>query len=196
MKKPDIRTFLVIGTMAIISACVTINVYFPEAAAEQAADTFINNVIGEDDDENTQASYPVSQPAFSLLDLLFPAAHAQSGVNIDINTPEIQAIQRRMEQRFDDTLSGWFDLGAIGFDQNATITIRDLSAVGLKDRNALKAAVNADNADRKAVYREIAVANGHPEWEDQIRATFAERWISNAQTGWYYQTASGAWQQK
>ena len=47
-----------------------------------------------------------------------------------------------------------------------------------------------------AVYREIAVANGHPEWEDQIRATFARQWTASARQGWWYQDDSGSWKQK
>jgi uncharacterized protein YdbL (DUF1318 family) len=46
------------------------------------------------------------------------------------------------------------------------------------------------------VYREIAIANGHPEWEADIQKTFAREWVSNARKGWYYQDASGAWVQK
>ncbi len=59
-----------------------------------------------------------------------------------------------------------------------------------------KAAVAAENRDRDAVYREIAVANGQPGWEDQIRQTFAQQWIRNARPGWFYQNANGNWQQK
>jgi hypothetical protein len=43
---------------------------------------------------------------------------------------------------------------------------------------------------------EIARANGHPEWEPDIRRTFADRWVANAPRGWWYQDASGAWKQK
>jgi len=53
-----------------------------------------------------------------------------------------------------------------------------------------------DNRDRQAVYREIAIANNHPEWEAQIRETFAKQWLQQARPGWYYQDASGAWKQK
>ena len=53
-----------------------------------------------------------------------------------------------------------------------------------------------ENRDRKAVYREIAVANGHPEWEKDIQGTFAKEWVGNARRGWYYQDAGGAWRQK
>ena len=53
-----------------------------------------------------------------------------------------------------------------------------------------------ENRDRTALYREIAKANGHPEWEAQIRATFAKTWIEKARAGWYYQDAAGAWKQR
>ena len=53
-----------------------------------------------------------------------------------------------------------------------------------------------ENRDRKAVYREIAVANGHPEWESDIQQTWAREWVNNARKGWYYQDSSGTWRQK
>jgi uncharacterized protein YdbL (DUF1318 family) len=59
--------------------------------------------------------------------------------------------------------------------------------------NALIAQVNRD---RSALYREIALANKKPEWEGEIRTTFAQRWIERAPAGWYYQNPSGAWVQK
>ena len=34
-----------------------------------------------------------------------------------------------------------------------------------------------------------------PEWEKDIRETFAKRWVAKAQGGWYYK-AGGAWKQK
>ena len=75
------------------------------------------------------------------------------------------------------------------------ITVRDASKVELKDRVALNSAVADDNRDRKAVYREVAVANGHPEWESQIRDVFAKQWVASARSGWWYQSG-GSWKQK
>ena len=66
----------------------------------------------------------------------------------------------------------------------------------LSERRQMEQVVAEENADRRAVYREIAVANGHPEWEERIRETFADRWIANARPGWYYQDESGNWQRK
>lgn len=186
-----VRSVVVVGLFAVAAACVTVNVYFPEAAAEQAADRFIEKVIGEEARSDASAM----KVRFNPLDFFLPAAHAQE-VNIEIDTPAIQAIQARMEARFNNELRGYFDAGAIGFTNDAMVEVRDIGAVGLRDRNALKAAVNEDNADRRAVYREIAVANGHPEWESQIRAIFAERWIAKARAGWWYQNSGGNWVQK
>ena len=123
------------------------------------------------------------------------SAYAQSQPDITIRTPAIQAIQSRMEQRFNGTLRPPFDSGALGFGQDGLVVVRDASALANKDRVAVNAAVADDNRDRKAVYREIAVANGHPEWEDQIRDVFARQWIASARAGWWYQQG-GSWKQK
>ncbi len=184
---------------AVAASCVTINVYFPEADAEKAADRFIGEVWS---DESVQPPEETPEPPldnpqssrFGWLDFFIPAAHAQPDISID--TPAIQAIQERMKQRFNNTLKPYFDSGAIGLTDDALIATRDLSAVPLSERNKLNQAVAEENADRRAVYREIAVANGHPEWEDRIRDIFASKWVEEARAGWWYQNDSGEWVQK
>ncbi|WP_376690351.1 YdbL family probable chaperone protein [Wenzhouxiangella sp. EGI_FJ10409] len=184
-----------IASVMMLAACVTINVYFPEAAAEKAADRFIRDVLGED-----VPAAPSSEPQAARTQwwhALSPVgtAHAQSP-DIDIDTPQIQAIKERMAERQREHLAAWFDAGAIGFSNDGLVEIRDRSAVSLGDRRNLERVVGEENSDRNAVYREIAIANGHPEWEDDIRKTFARQWIANARSGWYYQTEDGSWTQK
>jgi len=60
----------------------------------------------------------------------------------------------------------------------------------------VKQLVSKENRDRVALYREIATANDHPEWEAEIREIFARRWVDNARSGWWYMNKSGSWQQK
>jgi uncharacterized protein YdbL (DUF1318 family) len=75
--------------------------------------------------------------------------------------------------------------------------VRDQNAAPLAERAVVKRLVAEDNRDRATLYTEIAKANGHPEWEPDIRQIFARRWVERgAQAGWYYQDASGAWKQK
>jgi uncharacterized protein YdbL (DUF1318 family) len=184
----------------VLCACVTINVYFPAAEAREAAREFVEQVIGDD-----AATPPQPQPpgGMALRGVRFDpwmllgigSAQAQSQPDITIRTPAIQAIQARMESCFNSVLRAQFDSGALGFGADGLIVVRDPSKLAIKDRVAVNAAVADDNRDRNAVYREIAVANGHPEWEPRIREVFARQWIASARPGWWYQQG-GAWKQK
>ncbi len=208
------KIFLASLTVAVVAACVTINVYFPEAAAERAADRFIQDVLGEapnpdngdtdanDDSVNgnsAQMDSGLVNAAASLLaragGVFISSAHAASP-DINIDTPQIQSIKDRMAARHREHLAGWYDEGVIGFTRNGLVEIRDRSAVPLAERRNLERLVSEENSDRNAVYREIAVANNHPEWESDVRETFARQWVSNARSGWYYQDSGGNWQQK
>ena len=192
-----------------LTACVTINVYFPAAEAKEAAKVFVEKVINEADKvEMKDPSAPAGGMAAlgtrirSDLSGFDPwvlvgigSAQAQSAPDISLKTPAIQSIQSRMESRFNATLRGGFDSGALGFTADGLVTVRDAGKLELKDRVAMNAAVADDNRDRKAVYREVAVANGHPEWESQIRDVFARQWIASARPGWWYESG-GSWKQK
>jgi uncharacterized protein YdbL (DUF1318 family) len=184
--------------------CVTINVYFPEAAAQKAADQFIGTVLDDGGatappSGNKPADKPqpaARQPSASLLDLIVPAAHAADTPDLRVQTPATAAIRERMKSRFRDTLKPLFDSGAAGFTADGMVAVHDANLVALPDRAAANAAVADENRDRTALYREVASANGHPEWEPQIRATFAKGWIERARAGWYYRDSTGIWKRK
>lgn len=198
---------------AAIAACVTINVYFPAAAAEKAADQIIDAVTGGITSNGAPAR-PRANPATPpqsratppsqslvvatlgrMLYALVPAAHAQEA-NLDIATPEIRSIVSSMNTRFAQ-LQKHFDSGAIGMTANGLVEVRDASVAPLPERAVVTRLVAEDNRDREALYAEIAKANGHPEWVADIRKTFARRWVERgARAGWYYQSASGGWVQK
>lgn len=203
-----------IGAAALLTGCVTINVYFPAAAAQKAAEKFIGNVIGPDtqpQDQSPQQQNPQSAPASGgssgdgsgvplavrLLDTLVPAANAaETQPNIKIQTPEIEAIQSRMRDRFESATKSLLDAGAIGFTHDGMVAVHDASKAPLSQRAQMNAVVADENRDRAAVYQQIAIANGHPDWQQQIRGIFAKQWIDHAHAGWYYQDASGKWVKK
>jgi uncharacterized protein len=181
------------------AACVTINVYFPAEAAEKAADRIIRDVYGEDQPKPAEPHSRNESPAFAqaltgaLLDWFIAAAHA--GADLSVNTPAIRQLQADMEKRHRE-LAPYYASGAVGMTRNGEIDLRDQKPVPLQDRNTVKKLVARENQDRSALYAEIARANGHPEWEADIRQTFARRWVDNAPGGWWYQDAGGAWKQK
>jgi uncharacterized protein YdbL (DUF1318 family) len=223
--------------LGLLAACVTVNVYFPAAAAEQAADRIIDTVTNQpggaksnDTNETTPKKTPPNSrltpnsrqapadggptdsqlaggqlagdrpillaAAGALLSLLIPAAEAQASPNLDVSDPQIRAITASMQQRFGD-MKKYFDAGVIGLTADGQVAIRDQNAIPLAERAVVARLVAEDNRDRATLYAELARANKHPEWEPDIRRTFARRWVERgAQPGWYYQDSSGKWLQK
>lgn len=205
------RLPFLVAACALLSACVTINIYFPEAAAEKAADQIIRDILGEQAKSKGESqeqpppaapetpqdsSGPERRGSRMLTWLLerIPSAHAAEA-DISIDTPAIRQIRASMKKRH-ATLKPYYDSGAIGYAADGLVATRDLGSVSLKDRNVVKKQVSAENSDRNKLYREIAKANGHPEWEADVRATFARQWVRNAAPGWWYQDGKGSWDKK
>ncbi|KRE99564.1 hypothetical protein ASG87_14145 [Frateuria sp. Soil773] len=196
--------YVLLTTLLVaLVGCVTINVYFPEAAAQKAADRFIGTVIDDGQapaagnrDDRPAPPKQDRQPSAMLLDLLVPAAQAAETPDVRIQTAATEAIRGRMKARYQDVLQSLLASGAVGFTGDGLVAVRDAGKVPLSQRAQVNAAVADENRDRNALYREVASANNHPEWEPQIRATFAKGWIERAHAGWYYQDAAGAWKKK
>lgn len=181
----------------LLSACVTINIYFPAAAAEKAADEIIKDI--------QNIAPPAPQPKSGLdadhaelyrwldqaIALVISNAEAAEA-DLSIDSAEIRQLRAAMEKRF-PALQPNYAAGYIGIKADGLLAVRD--GVPLKDRNQVTKLVAAENQDRQNLYQAIANANGHPEWLAQIKSTFAARWISNAQAGWWVQS-SGSWKQK
>jgi len=194
----------------LIAACVTINVYFPAAAADKAADQFINDVTGGAAKGSTptppqsrvlpspqQQSNFLVAAAGHVLYALIPAAQAQDAdAALNVSSPAVSRIKSSMAARFGE-LEKFFASGAVGLTKDGMIDVRDLNAVALPDRATVKRLVAEDNADRSQLYAEIAKASNHPEWEGDIKKSFARRWVATgAKSGWYYQGDDGSWKQK
>ena len=221
MRQPLLKLSALLLPVVLLASCVTINVYFPAAEAQKAAEEFVEDVIGDAPADGGGSAnlergeaarfiaatlrgrealpgrvFSHTETRFDPVGFFIGSAMAQENVDIRIRTPAIQAIQTRMAERFQGTLAPLFDAGAMGFGNDGLVVLRDPAKVPLAQRTAANQAVAEENRDRNAVYREIAVANGHPEWETQIRQTFAKEWVAQARAGWWYQDSAGAWKQK
>lgn len=125
-----------------------------------------------------------------LVASMFAASWVVAAADLEINTPAISSIKANMQARHNQ-LSPYYASGAIGLTKDALVAVKDANAVPLAQRGALTNLVKEENADRANLYKEIAAANGHPEWQADIQATFASRWIDKAQSGWWVQGAGG-----
>ena len=114
--------------------------------------------------------------------------------SLEIATPAINRIKNSMKARHEQ-LVPFYANGAVGLTGRGLVAVRDAKVLTLAERPKANKLVAAENQDRNALYRAIASANGHPEWEADIRSTFARRWIDKARSGWWYQSG-GAWKQR
>jgi uncharacterized protein YdbL (DUF1318 family) len=133
--------------------------------------------------------------AIALIAFVLTNATALAQANLDIDTPAIRNLTGSMQQRHAQLMPHYAS-GAVGVTRDGLVALRDAGAVPLAQRAQVNALVGSENQDRVALYREIARANGHPEWESDIRAKFGERWVAKAQSGWWVQDATGAWKKK
>ena len=200
MKKASFFSFL------LLTACVTINIYFPAAAAEKVADEIIKGIQTEEEtysepkeDVTPQSKasefefrYVAYQVIDSIINIVISNAHAEVA-NLSVNTREISHLRSAMQGRF-SALKSFYANGMVGIKSDGFIVAK--GSIPLRDRNKVKKLIAAENADRQSLYQAIANANGHPEWANQIKSTFATRWISNAKSGWWYQSSNGSWKQK
>jgi uncharacterized protein YdbL (DUF1318 family) len=189
----------------LLTACVTINIYFPAAQAQEAAEKIVEDILSGSegrtpqplpatpDEQSSNALPAYAELAGRLLDLIVPPV--QAAPNFSVDSPQIRKIQAALKNRH-SSLKPFYNSGAIGFTRTGTVAIRDDSKVPLKQRGQLKQLIAAENQDRNALYKAIAVANGHPEWQDEVRSTFADTWIQQASPGWWYQNAKGQWVKK
>ena len=201
MKHKSILSSFLFGLA--LSACVTINIYFPAAAAEDAARVIVRDVLNDEQVEVTKEKNDRSSVenlnnltyvlASAVLNAFISPAHAEA--NININTPAISALRDSLKVRA-SSLKPYYASGAVGLTANANVQIRDQSLIALKSRNQVKKLVADENKERGALYAEIARSNDHPEWEAGIRSTFARVWVEEVAAGTWYQNVDSAWVQK
>jgi uncharacterized protein YdbL (DUF1318 family) len=183
----------------LVSACVTVNIYFPAAAVERAADQIVKETWGGPGEPEKTAPQPQSryfELPTAIANLSFiGAAHAQEA-DINVSNPAIRALKDSIKRR-SEALKPYMDLGNLGIAQDGLLVIRNNDGLSLKQRAEIKQLIDAENRDREALYLEIAKANNIPnENIPRIKSIFAKSWIEQARSGWWIQDSQGSWRKK
>jgi uncharacterized protein len=191
------RTFFLLAL--VISACVTVNIYFPAAAVERAAEQIVKETWGGPGEPVKAPPKPQSYnrlaPMRAVSVKFVSEAHAQEA-DINVSNPAIRALKDAIKQR-SGAIKPFMDRGNIGIGQDGLLTIRTTDGLNLKERADAQQLVEAENRDREALYVEIAKANGIPkENVPRIKNIFAKSWIEQAQPGWWIQDSQGNWKKK
>jgi uncharacterized protein YdbL (DUF1318 family) len=171
-------------------ACVTINIYFPEAAVKQAADEIVDEVRKSEEQGEKKKEKDMVQTSFALI----PAAFAQEEKTV--STPKIRALKQSLKEK-EPLLRPFFDRGNIGEANDGYIQIRSEENLPLKDKADLRRLTKDVNGDRENLYMEIAKSLSIEEGQvPRIQKIFAKSWIENSHEGWWIQKDDGEWVRK
>lgn len=181
-------------------SCLTINIYFPEAEVQKAAEEIVDEIRKEAEDKEKKDKdsqmIEIEQAmnrgggSFSLVSSLY----AQEAT--EVTTPKVRALQQSMKDRF-PKLKPFFEKGNVGEGNDGSVKIKDESGLNLKDKAMLRNLVKDENNDRKNMYAEVARAMEIDASQiPKIQKIFAELWIKKAESGWWIQKENGEWAKK
>ena len=190
---------LVFLTAFFVSACVTVNIYFPAAAVERAADQIVKETWGGPGDPAKAPPKPQSFNLFAPVRLtkwsLISEAYAQEA-DINVTNPAIRALKDSIRDR-SNAIKPYMDRGNVGIAQDGLLAVRSSDGLNLKERAEINQLVDAENRDRENLYAEIAKANNiSRESIPKIKTIFARSWVDQARPGWWIQDAQGNWKKK
>jgi uncharacterized protein YdbL (DUF1318 family) len=196
MKTKFVGLALFVLSLTLILACITVNIYFPEATVKKAADEIVEEIRKKDAKDKT-APEAIKEEAGMFRHAgftLVPAVFAQEAT--DVSNPAIRALKDAMKRRF-LSLKPLFDAGNIGENNNGLIEVRDEGGLNLKDKAALRGLVKDENSDRMKLYAEVAKAlNIDASQVGRVQKIFAESWNKAASPGWWVQKDTGEWVKK
>lgn len=194
------RRWLIGLVMVLLVSCVTVNIYFPAAAIQKAADQIVDDV--RKTPEPTPEQKPDQAPDkksslewFRIVTVGPTAAHA-AAVDVNVSTPAVRALKASMAARFPQ-LQPLYGKSAVGETSNGLVTVRDTGALSLKEKADVNRLVDEENRDRSALYAEIIKANNLDMGTlPEVQRIFANSWRAKSAPGWWIQQDNGQWTKK
>ncbi len=193
MKKRYALGSLAAVGLTFVLACITVNIYFPEATVKKTAEEIVDEIRQQQKKEGESRSQLPALPGSSSFTLV-PAAFAQEATTV--STPAIRALKEAMKKRFAE-LKPYFAGGNIGETNKGLVDIRDEAGLNLQAKAALRKLVKDENGDRTDLYAEVAKAlNIEASQIARVQKIFAESWIASVAAGWWVQQDDGKWVKK
>ncbi len=183
---------------AINCAVITVNVYFPTEAVEEAAEKIIDEIEGKEEsqvipDESSPQSHFWRNVPFYVLGN--STVYAEE-IDLNLTTPAIRKVIDTMKTR-NSKVMHFKDKGLIGETYDGMLAIRVMSGLSGEDIRTIKRLLRAENTDRETLYKELAVANKISLSEiSSIKTVFAKTRKTKAKPGHWFQDEKGKWTQK
>jgi uncharacterized protein YdbL (DUF1318 family) len=183
---------------AINCAVITVNVYFPTEAVEEAAERIIDEIEGEEDanaelDNSEQHSFFHTNVPFIVFGV--STVYADE-IDMNLTSPAIRKLIDSMKARNSEIMH-FKDKGVFGETNDGMLANKEMSGLDGNEIRTVNRLRRAENTDREALYKELAIANKIELSEiNRIKAAFAKARRSKAKPNHWYQDEEGKWLQK
>ena len=209
--RTQINWLVFAAAFVALSACITVNVNFPESAVQRAADDFVRDLYKDSSAQSSDAEEPTSpvktkkkkapasnaKPSVSSSILKFfdflPTAHAQE---LNMSSPKSKEIRARMGSRVGEIVK-FKQKGALGENFEGELTLKDASGLSADEKKIAEKLVKEENKDRNDLYEEIQSVNSISDRKQtRIRKFFGNAFRMNSPAGTWIEAEEGKWKKK
>ncbi|WP_291328402.1 DUF1318 domain-containing protein [Desulfovibrio sp. UCD-KL4C] len=188
-------------TFLAVAACVTVNIYFPAAQVEKAAENIVDDIYGTDAQQPAKTNKDSSSLSNFIAFMTPTAANAQSVTESDIeglkqSNSAIRGLKQTIASNHQQLIP-YYESGNIGINKSGFIELRNNDGMTIAATAKVRRLIAQDNKTRDELYEEVAASMNIPGSEIQkVENIFTEVWQKKAPAGWWIQDAAGNWKKK
>lgn len=188
-----------LSLLGMLSACVTVNVNFPESAVQKAADDYVRELYrAKEKKSSTPSSWlePAKQTQMALMlwEWLTPSASAaEVNAEIKFDSPSIKAIQTQQAGLISE-LKNQKRAGYVGETKDGYVALREADKLPPPIKSKLEKLVKQENDYRDNLYNTI-----HSEQKLQkegVKRTFTRAYQGESPSGTWVEDSGGNWERK
>lgn len=177
------------------TACVTVNVNFPESAVQKATDDYVRDLYRAKEKGKAAPSSEQSAAPASKLTSFFSLVSDAYADDFKVQSAKADQIKTRLKSRLDDLIAQKRS-GNVGESNDGKLVVK---ATGLPPllMKKVKTLVEEDNSDRMDLYKEVAELNGlGSSGVSTVQKSFARSFQSISPSGTWIQDSDGHWTRK
>ncbi|MGE4291743.1 MAG: DUF1318 domain-containing protein [Desulfovibrio sp.] len=176
--------------LLLVTACVTVNIYFPAAEIKKDAESVVKDVYGIEGPSAPKGENPTEG---SWLNIFAPKeAFAQDYRSLSNSVT--RGIGQQLKQLYPQ-LRPYLLAGNMGFDNDGFAVLRDKSGLNMQQVGEINRLATQDKQLKTQLYQEKAKAAQTPDKVAQVQAIYADVWKGFAEPGTWIQNG-GSWKQK